>query len=252
MRLKKMKMGTQRTNLVRFAHLAPEMFSTIIIEFLTEQFLACNNKLATPALRTLLTLPIDPDTKRELAVNDANSHSIHESSAAYLEMTAVELSAKDVNAVLHSFTLLALPRSSLVYETRQPNTAPLLAIASHHGEAVKEKLKEWLRSGKEPLVETALRAIWIITPQHPALVWPFLRDVFGKLLRHKVLLPGFGDEGWEESLSILRGAAASLFRLFPDDADVLLQSFLEGADETARSECAELYGRGFEKQMETT
>ena len=94
-------------------------------------------------------------------------HSMHESSAAYLEMTAVELSAKDVNAVLHSVTLLALPRSSLGYKTRQPNTAPLLAITSHHGEVVKKKLKEWLRSGKEPLVETALRAIWIITPPAP-------------------------------------------------------------------------------------
>ena len=233
--------GSPADKLVEFARLAPETFSATIIQFLTEQFLASNSKLVTPALRTLLALPIDPDTKRELAVNDASGHSVHESSAAYLEKAAVELSVKDVNAVLHSVTLLAFPRSSLGYKPRQPNTAPLLAIASHHGEVVKKKLKEWLRSGKEPLVETALRAIWIITPQHPTLVRPFLRDVLGKLLRHKLLLPSFGDDGWEESLSILRRAAASLFRVFPDDADELLQSFLECADKTARSESAELY-----------
>ena len=240
--------GTPADKLVEFARLAPETFSTTIIEFLTEQFLASNSKLATPALRTLLRLPINPDTKRELAVRDATGHGEHESSAAYLEKLAEDLSSKDVHTVLHSFTLLALPRSSLGYNTRQPNTAPILAIASHHGEVVIEKLRDWLRSGKEPLIEIALRAIWIITPQYPTLVKPFLRDVLGKLLRHKVLLPGFDDETWEEGLLVLRGAAVSLFREFPDDADALLQSLLEGADETARSESALLYINVLQKE----
>ena len=55
-------------------------------------------------------------------------------------------------------------------------------------------LREWLGSGKASPVETAVRAIWTITPEHAALVKLLLRKVLGKLLRHKLLLPGFGDE----------------------------------------------------------
>ena len=52
--------GNPAEKLVRFAHLAPETFSTTIIEFLTEQFLSCNNKTCNTCLAHLANAPNRP------------------------------------------------------------------------------------------------------------------------------------------------------------------------------------------------
>ncbi len=228
--------------LVELARLAPETFSKSVVEFLEKQVLEDNNKLLTPALNTLLTLPIDPETKRKLAVKDASSYNFHEISIKYLEKITKTLSPEDVKAVLCSFTLEAFPIDGLISPKRKANTKPLLALATYHGELIKETLRKWLGSEEEFLVETALRTIFVIAPEHPALVKLFLREVFGKLLRHKILLPGFSDITWgREKLSVLRRTAGRLFRVFPDDADAILQKLLKDSDETARGEGARIY-----------
>ena len=224
-----------------------------MIEFLKKQVLEDNGKLATLALNTLLALPVDSETKRKLAVSDASGYDVHESSIKYLEETAKELSPGNVKAVLRSLTLEALPVVGLIQPKRQSNVTPLLTLASHHGETIKETLREWLGSGEERLVEVAVRAICVITSEYPALVKPFLRDVFGKLLRHKMLLPGFSNETLgENGLSVLRRAGTRLFRAFPDDSDTILQLLLEGSDETARDEGARLYASVLRKERGKT
>ena len=239
--------------LPRLALLAPKTFSEEVIEFLKKQVLEGHGKLASPALNTLLRLPVDSETKRRLAIRDASRYEAHESSIKYLEETAKELSPDNVKAVLRSLTLEALPVVGLIQPKRQSNVTPLLTLASHHGKTIKETLSEWLGSGEEQLVEIAVRAVCVITSEHPALVKPFLRDVFGKLLRHKMLLPGFSNETLgENGLSVLRRAAARLFCAFPDDADMILQLLLDGSDETARSEGAWLYASVLNKERGET
>ena len=227
--------------LVELARLAPETFSKPVIEFLKKEVLEDNDKLLTPALNTLLILPIDSETKRKLAVRNASGYNIHESSVKHLEKIAKELSPEDVNAVLHSLTLEAFPVVGLIQPKRHSNATPLFTLTSYHGKIIKETLAKWLGSNEEHLVEIAVRAIYVITPKYPALVKSFLREVFGKLLRHKILLPGFSDKTWREGLSTLRRTAARLFCTFPDDADTILQLLLEGSNEIARSEGARLY-----------
>ena len=231
------------------ALLAPETFSEEIIEFLKKQVLEGKGKLASPALNTLLALPVDSETKRKLAISDASGYGVHKSSVKYLEEAAKELSSEDVKAILPSFTLEAFPFVGLIQPRHQPNATPLLTLASHHGEIIKQTLHDWLGSGEEQLVEIAVRVICVITSKHPALVKPFLRDVFGKLLRHKILLPGFSNEALgENGLSVLRSAAARLFCAFPDDSAPILQLLLEGSNETARSEGARLYASVLNKK----
>lgn len=235
--------------LPQLALLAPEIFSEKMIEFLKEQVLEDNKKLATPALNTLLALPVDSETKRKLAITDASGYDVHESSIKYLEEAAKELSSEDVKAILPSFSLEAFPVVGLIQPKHQPNATPLLTLTSHHGEIIKQTLREWLGSGEEQLVEIAVRVVCVITSEHPKLVKPFLRDVFGKLLRHKMLLPGFSNETLgENGLSILRRTGVRLFRTFPDDSDTLLQLLLEGSDETGREEGARLYASVLSKE----
>lgn len=234
--------GNPEDKMVELARLAPETFSETIIEFLEKQVLEDNDNLAIPALNTLLTLPINPDIKRKLAVRNARGYDPVEISINHLEETAKELSPEEVEAVLRNLTLEAFPIDGLIPPKRKANTKPLLALASYHGELIKETLRKWLGSEEEFLVETALRTIFIIAPEHPALVKSFLREVFGKLLRHKILLPGFSDKTWGiEGLSILRRTAGRLFRVFPGDADATLEHLLKDSDETARSEGARIY-----------
>ena len=240
--IEKDKDANSADKLPGLALLAPETFSEEIIEFLKKEVLENKGKLATSALKTLLALPVDSETKRKLAVRDASGYDVIENSIKHLEETAEELSPEDVKAILPSFTLEAFPVVGLVQPKCQPNVTPLLTLASHHGEAIKETLRECLGADEEQRVEVAIRAIYVITSEHPALVKPFLREVFGKLLRHKMLLPGFSNETLgENGLSVLRRTAARLFRTFPDDADKILRHLLEGSGETARSEGARLY-----------
>ena len=234
--------GNSSDKLVEFARLAPEAFPPAVVEFLKDRFIEGDDKLATPAIRTLLELPIEPEAKLELAVRDASDTGVCESSAKYLENAAAELSPENVNAVLRSLTLRAFPMVGLGYFVFQSDDAPLLALVSHHGEVISKTLKEWLASGEEYLVDNAVRAIFVIAHAHPALVKPFLREVFGKLLRHDVLLPGFSDEA-RDSLSVLMQTTARLFCAFPDAADEILEILLRGSGENARSEGAQLYSR---------
>ena len=66
--------GNSRDKMVELARLAPETFPEAIVEFLEKQVLEDNDNLATSALNTLLTLPINPDIKRKLAVRDARGY----------------------------------------------------------------------------------------------------------------------------------------------------------------------------------
>ncbi|MCY4514358.1 MAG: hypothetical protein OXC69_04385 [Candidatus Tectomicrobia bacterium] len=241
--------GKQSTDaLVELALVTPESFSPPIIEFLTQQVFARSKRLKTAALRTLLTLPVHPDEKRALAVEDASGFGVHEESARYIEGTAEALSEQQVKAVLQSFTLLATPRGGLGLNRRLSMSGPLLALVSHHGDIVANALREWLGSGVEHRVETAVRSLWALTSRRPSLVRPFLREVLGKLLRHKILLPSFDDYDGEYGLPTLRNACLSLLLAFPIQVDEILQSLLHGGDEVARSECVRLYGEVLEEE----
>ena len=238
--------------LVELARVTLESFSAPIVEYLTQQVFAGNQRLKTAALRTLLTLPVHPDRKRALAVEDASDYGVHEMSARYLEGTAEALSQEEVKAVLQSLVLLAIPPTGPGLNRRRPMAGPLLALASHHGEVVVNTLREWLGSGVEHRVETAVRAVWALTAQHPSLVRPFLREVFGKLLRHKILLPSFDEYDGDYGLSTLRNACTCLFVALPIHVDEILQSLLHGGDGVARSESARLYGEVLEEEGDGT
>ena len=234
--------------LVELARVTPESFSSPIIEFLTQQVFAGNKRLKTAALRTLLTLPVHPDRKRALAVEDASDFGVHEESARYIEGAAEALSQQEVKAVLESLTLLAIPPAGLGLNSRRRVSGPLLALASFHGEVVVNTLREWMGSGVEHRVETAVRALWALTARHPSLVRPFLREVFGKLLRHKILLPSFDEHDGDYGLPTLRNVCICLFVVFPIHVEEILRSLLHGGDEVARSECVRLYGEVLEEE----
>ena len=227
--------------MVELARVTPESFPAPIVEYLTEQVFTGNQRLKAAALRTLLTLPIHPDRKRALAVEDASGYGIQELSARYLERTAKELSEEEVKTILRSLTLLAAPLTDLVLNRRRPMAGPLLALASHHSEIIANTLREWLGSGDEHQVETAARALWVLTAKYPALAKPFLREIFGKLLRHKILLPSFDDQDRDYGLQTLRTACTRLFVAFPVHADEILKSLLNGGDDVARVESVRLY-----------
>ena len=141
--------GNSADKLPELARLAPETFSKEIIEFLKKQVLEDNVKLARPALNTLLILPVDSETKRKLAVRNASGYDVIESSIKHLGETAEKLSPEDIKAILPSLTLEAFPVASFIQPKRQSNVTPLLTLVSHHGEIIKETLREWLGSDEE-------------------------------------------------------------------------------------------------------
>ena len=234
--------------LVELATLAPETFSSEIVEFLRAQVSNANDRLEIPALRTLLELPLEEKIKRQLAIKNARKRNIDESSAKHLQEFAYYLSSDEIEAVLPNFALLARPVSGFPHMQRQPNSGPLLAIAAHHPEDTKRVINNWLSSSSPHLVDTAFRVISVLTVPHSNIVEPFLRDVLSKLLRRTYLLPKYQRDSASDRLQVLRGTARRLFRRFPKTADSVLQSLLEGAADTAKSEAARVYSGVLEKE----
>ena len=234
--------------LVEFATLAPETFSSEIVEFLTEQVNNANDRLEILALRTLLKLPLEEDLKQQLAIKNACRHNIDESSAKHLQENAYRLSSNEIESILPNLALLARPVSGFLHLERQPNSGPLLAIAARHPDDTKRVLTNWLNSRTSHLVDVAFRAISVLTDSHQQIVEPFLRDVLAKLLRRTNLLADYEQDSESDRLQVLRSTARRLFRRFPKTADSILQSLLEGADDTARSEAAGVYSGVLEKE----
>ena len=227
--------------LVELACLAPETFSTEIIDFLKEKLESKNAKLEIPALRTILQLPVEDEIKKYFAVRNASNQNTDEVAANYLKESSHRLSQEEITAILPNLALLARPYSSFPHFERKTDSGPLLAIAACHPEDTTHVLNSCLQSGQSGLIDAAFRAISVVTESHPDIVEPLLRDVLAKLLRRNHLLPEYGQDSTVDWLQVLRSTVVGLFRCFPEQADSLLQLLLEGASETARSEAALIY-----------
>lgn len=227
--------------LVELAHLAPETFSTELVDFLIEQVASENDTFEIPALRTILQLPVEEETKRRFAVQQVAKHLADDNTTKYIKEIAHLLSRDDLAAILPTFALLARPISGFPHLEHKPDLEPLLAIVEYHPKDTTLVLTTFLKSRKLRLIDTAFRAISVLTDSYPKVVEPLLRDVLAKLLRRNHLLPEFERNGGDDRLQVLRSAAVRLFRNFPQEADAVVQTLLEGAGETARSEAATIY-----------
>ena len=227
--------------LVELASLAPEAFASDIVEYLKAQVVGGNSRLETPAMHTILRLPLSEDVKRKLAVKTFSRYGTDTSIANYLEKAACDLSGEDVNSVLANLGVLAFPFGGFPVVHREPRPAPLLAIATHHSTSVEEVLREWLGSENDSLIHSAFRVIAVLAIHHSEIVKPFVRGVLAKLLRRDILLPSLDEYSGSDRLHVLRGAAVRLFCSFPTNADSDLQSLLVGANQTALSEAERVY-----------
>lgn len=240
--------ATSGTALVDLACLAPETFSTEIVEFLREQMENQNDKLEIPALRTLLLLSIDEETKLQFAVRNASKLNVDEHATRYLKEHVQHLSRTDIAAILPNIAVLARPITGIPNLERKPDLEPILAIAKHHPEDTTLVLTDCLNSGNPRLLDAAFRSISVLVLSLPNVVRPLLRNVLAKLLRRNHLLPGFEPDAGDDRLQVVRSMAVALFRRFPEEADSVIQSLLEGAGEPTRSEAALVYSGVLETQ----
>lgn len=234
--------------LAKLASLAPETFPNHIIEFLVEKITDGNNKLVIPAARTLLTLPIDEDIKRNVAVKIVSDGFDDDICINFLQETADKLSSTEINAVILNLSHIARPVDIFPNPERRADSGPLLAIATHHPNVLRQNIRHMLNSKSKSKIDAAFRIISILAESQPTITEPFVRDVLTKLLRRDFILPHYDQETTKNRLFVLRSAAKLLFRSFPENADNVLQALLKSGNKTAWDETAKLYSSALERE----
>jgi len=179
----------QRRQLVETAKLAPEIFTTEIIEHYFQFLEARESWFSAVGLETLFLLKADPVRLARcalIALRDFDATEI--SSKVILEHVALA----DVSLITATFRSLALlaspPRHHFSTTSRPTMPEPLLALYRHHPAAVKAAIQAHLDSKKPSAIEAAAHAITIIAQQDKFVAAPFARSIIAMLARPESLI----------------------------------------------------------------
>jgi hypothetical protein len=179
----------RRRQLVETAKLAPEIFTTGIIEHYFQLLEAHESWFSAVGLETLFLLEADPVRLARcalIALRDFDATEI--SSKIILEHVALA----DVSLITSAFRSLALlaspPRHHFSTTSRRTMPEPLLALYRHHPVAVQAAIQAHLDSKKPSAIEAAAHAITTIAQQDKFVATPFARTIIAMLARPESLI----------------------------------------------------------------
>ena len=224
---------------LELSKLAPEAFGPQIIDYLIKCTEDNVPSLAQATFNALRNLPVEPDQWRSIVVEHLHRYPADRSAADAVGDISSLLTEADVRTVLPALTYLADPPDR-IFDRDEPWPQPFQRVATAHPATAESEVSKLLDQGTDRSVDLACRVINQISKDESGFVRPFIRTLTAKLLRYPLLLPAFGDSN-HPGLPTLRRSVERAMDLDFSAMDKLLQSLLEGADDTARSEVARLY-----------
>ncbi|RJQ24440.1 hypothetical protein C4565_09760 [Candidatus Parcubacteria bacterium] len=239
-----------KRRLIELARLAPDTFTSNIIDYLKKQAVTRQHRLGRVSADVLLTLPLEEEIKLEVALAICD-YGLSELVCYCLEKNASKIPASQVEKIIGPLTYRAAPPRFIGGPSHTTsNSKPLISIAKAHAESVQDVLKGLLEKNNEHDVDIAARIIAKITAELPRITELFRRDILAKLLRRRHLLPTINKRGSDDGLDRLRQAATALFEENPESSESILSSLCDGGDATASKEAAEIYSRALEDRWD--
>lgn len=226
--------------LVKIARLAPDEFTSEIINYLESDVFSENTGLNKLAGDVLLNLPLSEQKKVKVALTNCQ-YGASDHVFQCIERNVSDIPASEISRILGPLVYLAVPARTISPESITPDPSPLTSLAKTHPNEMQEVVKQLLKCNDESDVNLAVRVIYTITPELISITDIFRRDIFAKLLRRKHLLPQFGRGSFDDRLQILRKVATQLYTANPEVSDELLTSLCQGGDSTSTKERAEIY-----------
>ncbi|NTW82846.1 MAG: hypothetical protein HGB36_05690 [Chlorobiaceae bacterium] len=228
--------------LEQLANLAPETFTRKIIDHLLPEVLYEQLPYSMFAAKALFRASLEREEKLLVAVRMVSNNEKSPEIIDVILSNAEELSQIDLKKVLRRFVWMALaPPPGMHIGRTEPmllDAEPIHQLYQKRQAEIGAEVEILLSDANPAKIEVAIEIILAIDSNE--LFSKHLIDIFAKLMRRRTLLPGERSEG-SSVLYYLRKAASKSFKRFPEEADKIIQSFLEDNDHIGRKEAYRVY-----------
>lgn len=232
------------TQFIETAHLAPEAFPPLIIDYLFRHIEAGELWIEDAALGALAILSAAPARLVRAAAAALRRGNLEKVAVKAFLRNRAKARLEDVAAVFPAFVELAQPDRQPFTRIRRAQRAPLALLARSFPAEVALQIRSHLDNGSPDSVGRASRAVDALARQVDV-VSSFVRDIIATWVRAKWLpdprAPGHGAK--ESAASDLESAVAELFSRDPKSVDDLLQQFLLGASNDGEVRIFKIYNR---------
>ncbi|EKO3516609.1 hypothetical protein LA983_001029 [Vibrio fluvialis] len=239
--LDKFDLESDDPRLEQLASLAPETFTRKIVEHLLPAILEEYLPYTTPAAKALLKAELKQSERIAVAVYLISSNVILPLAVDVVLEDAANLSDQDLRTALYRFSSIAveIPPSMRVgvTEQRKIDTGPVRTLFEKRTVDICAEVGTLLSDSDPEKVRMALEIMLAIGSKQ--LFSKHNKGIFAKLMRRKILLPR--ERRDSSILFYLRKVASKCFKLFPEDTDNLIQSFLADNDDIGRQEAYKMY-----------
>jgi len=228
--------------LIQTARLAPEKFPLPVIEHLFSLVETPEFALTEPVLGVLRELNVQRKRLCTVALRCLSVRRAQEVAAKIAADNISEIDPNCLDGAMAAVIDLALPpESGHVFENFRPKVPELLQrIYTSYPDTVRLAIGRILDEQSATRVDVAARGIVAIAQYNPRLPEVFARELTAKAVRAKWLINGEDDNISFASQNIC-SALTLAFQSNPTETDALLQSFLEGADETGATAVFDIY-----------
>lgn len=222
--------------LEQLANLAPETFTTKIIQHLLPAVLHEYLPYSIPAAKALLRASLEPEGKLSVAVFLVSSYEKSSTAIEVVLSNAEKLTQGDLKEVLHRFTSMALgPPPEMHIGGSKPimlDSEPIHSLFQKRRAEICAEVDALLSDANPEKVRAAVEII--LATDSDELLSRHTRSIFAKLLRRRTLLPG--ERRDSSVLYYLREASTKCLERFPEETDKIIQSFIADNDDTGRKE----------------
>lgn len=228
--------------LEQLANLAPETFTERIIRYLLPEILRDNLPYSAHAAKALLRVNLEPPEILSVALLFIDESEVPPLAIETIIRHANIISGDDLKRVLHPLVFMALGPARTDFlalrEGHRRNPEPIRSLYEKRQEDIITEIQHQIDAPVPESVEIAIKLILAIDDS--SLYEKNIRPIIAKLMRRRLLFPSCRDDS--SLVDYLREASVKCLELFPDEADNVIQLFLEDRNTTGRKEANKAYG----------
>lgn len=233
--------ATDDPRLEQLANLAPEAFTRKVIDHLLPAVLHERLPYSMPAAKALLKASLNSEEKLLVALRLVSNHVRSSAAINVILFDADKLSRSELANVVHRFVSMALgpPPGAYIGGVKpvKLDTEPIRSLFQKRRVDICAEVNTLLRDANAEKVSAAIKIILATNCEVQFSI--HTRSIIAKLIRRRTLFP---EEQRDSNLfHYLREAASKCFERYPEETDVVIQSFLAGCDETGRKEAHRVY-----------
>lgn len=230
--------------LCQTARLAPEIFTSPLVEHLFTQLEASQFWIEAAALEVLSQLNADPARVAACAMKAMRRGHLAQVPASTMRRVLPAVRPDHIPAAMPALIQLASPRHEPVFdEDIEADTAPLLDLHRAFPHAVTEAIESLINGAHAAQTGDGARAVQVLATADPVAVTRFSRAALSKLATSHWLQgeDDYLDYNDNHAVHDLQRLVALAYEQAPADTEVLIAKFLAGASVGGQARILAIY-----------